>query len=153
MNICSSILFLEELGCLCFSPPKLGFLVNSGQCLGACYLQLGSLDGDYLCVNCWSSRLLTSLRLDDLVSAPALHRLHMSGSSQTCWHRTVRSGLGVSSLPHTLLTWTLLFVPLTSTLKQRQLHREEPVALAKWEGVPFSTPPPSLELVDWILCC
>lgn len=54
-----------------FSPPKLGFLVNSGQCLGTCYLQLGSLDGDYLCVDCWSPRLLTGLSLDDPGTCPS----------------------------------------------------------------------------------
>lgn len=134
-----------------FFPPKLGFLVNSGQCLGTCYLQIESLDD--LCVACWSPRLLTRLRLDDPGICPspaqASHvwvQPYLLAQSCEVGTRCIIPALHLAHVDTPLYNFDLY-------LKQRQLHREEPVALAKWEGVHLSMPAPSLELVDWILCC
>lgn len=73
--------------------------MNSCHWLETCYPWIESLDGDYLCVNCWSPHLLIRLRLT-LVPASVQHRMLMSGPCHTCWHRAMNSGLRCSIPDH-----------------------------------------------------
>lgn len=111
MNLCSYILFLEELESSCFFPQT---WVPS---------ELGPVFGNLLpidrgprwwlsCVIC----LLSRLRLADPGTCPAL----VSEPSHPCWHE-VRT-LCVSQLSTTLLKWPFLFVTLLAILRQRRLQ-------------------------------